>query len=171
MNINEDNLIEKVKKGQVEAFGELMELHMRRIRAFIALNAPFVYAYRHIEDFETGTSFFSWVRAIAWNLLRSETQRYSREQSSRAGYSTFQLLQMSADKSENERDLELDYLEDCLRQVPGKQRTLLDMKYTMNSSSDEIARTLKKTREWVRTNLFRIRQNLKDCIEAKISRG
>ena len=67
MNVNEDNLIEKVKKGQVEAFGELMELHMRRIRAFIALNAPvphlidevahesFVFAYRHIEDFETGT--------------------------------------------------------------------------------------------------------------------
>jgi len=91
--------------------------------------------------------------------------------SSRAGYSTFQLLQMSADKSENVRDQELDYLEDCLKQVPEKQRTLLDMKYTMNRSSDEIAKSLKKTREWVRTNLFRIRQNLKDCIEAKISRG
>jgi RNA polymerase sigma factor (sigma-70 family) len=78
---------------------------------------------------------------------------------------------MSADKSENVRDQELDYLEDCLKQVPEKQRTLLDMKYSMNRSSDEIAKSLKKTRQWVRTNLFRIRKNLKDCIEAKLSQG
>lgn len=180
MHEKEDALIEKVKKGDTEAFGELMELHMRTIRAYIALSAPvphlideiaheaFVYAYRHIEDFTTGTNFYVWVKAVARNILRSEIQRYARERSSRAGYVTFRLIQRSEDKSEEAKEMELKYLKDCIQEIPERQRALLDLKYGQNSTSNDIGRRMKKTTEWVRTTLFRIRRNLKKCIESKI---
>ena len=89
--MDEQSLIQKVQEGNLEAFGSLMDIHVRRLRAVIALNAPvphlideiahetYVFAYNHIQEFQRGTSFFAWLKSIAWNLLRAEIQRFSRE--------------------------------------------------------------------------------------------
>ena len=82
--MDEQSLIQQVQEGKFEAFGSLMDVHVRRLRAVIALNAPvphlideiahetYVFAYNHIHDFRRGTSFFAWLKSIAWNLLRAE---------------------------------------------------------------------------------------------------
>ena len=108
--MNDDELVTRVKAGDLDAFETIMDRHLRRIRAFIALQAPvsdlidevahetFIFAYRNIETFTSGQTLYPWLRAIASNLLRSHQQRWSREQVQQARY-VHQRIRASSGKS------------------------------------------------------------------------
>jgi RNA polymerase sigma-70 factor (ECF subfamily) len=176
-------LVREMQQGNYSGFEQLLDRHVHHIRAFLALKAPvehlvdelthetFVFAFRHIGEFTTGTSFQAWLRAIAWNLLRAEIQRFSRDQANQARFAAHwicQLAQATADPCAPE---EIEFLEHCLEQVPPRMRELLAMKYRDAHSSREIARRLNQSVAWVYTMLFRVRQQLKECIERSIERG
>ena len=109
--MDEQSLIQQVQEGKLEAFGHLMDLHVRRLRAVVALNAPvphlvdeiaheaFVFAYNHIQEFQRGTSFFAWLKSIAWNLLRAEIQRFSREQANQTKYAERRVVEATPFKA------------------------------------------------------------------------
>ena len=178
---DEDVLIARVQIGETEAFAPLVDLHLPHLRAFIALKLPvshlvdefahetFVFAFRNIAAFEVGTSFRAWLRAIAWNLVRAEIQRFSREQSNQSRYAAARLAEYSAaENPHTSREAEL--LEECVRQLPPAMRRLLALKYESGHSSEEIAGTLQRSLAWVRVTLFRVRQQLRICIDGKIER-
>ena len=83
----ETELVTRIQAGDLSAYEELLNNHSSRLRAFIAMKLPiphlideiahetFVFAHRHILDFEAGTDFGKWIRAIAYNLVRKETLR------------------------------------------------------------------------------------------------
>jgi RNA polymerase sigma-70 factor, ECF subfamily len=172
-------LIEKTKTGDLDSFTGLMDLHMNRLRGYIALNVPaahlvdevahetFVFAYHHLSDFEVGTHFFAWLKKIAWNLLRAEIQRYSREQLNRSNYAEVLAFEYAKEKTYEKSSLELEFLEKCMQSVESKLRMVLDMKYRLCCSTQEIAQKLDASEAWVRTSLFRIREQLRRCIESK----
>ena len=86
---DDDALTRAAQAGDHAAFAALLDAHLPHVRTFLALKAPvpqlvdeiahdaFVFAYRHLDEFTPGTSFRAWVRAIAWNLLRAEVQRFA----------------------------------------------------------------------------------------------
>src|SRR5258708_2528770 len=88
----EADLVRAVQHGDNRALETLLDQHLSHVRAFLALRAPvsnlvdelaqetFVYAYHNIHKFTAGTSFRAWLLSIAWNRLRAEVQRFSREQ-------------------------------------------------------------------------------------------
>lgn len=104
----ENDAIHAVRRGDSRAFEHLVDAHLDSLRAFIALRLPaphlideiahesFVFAYRRIEDFEPGTSFRAWLRAIATNLVRAEIQRYAREQAGRFRHARAELLEQES---------------------------------------------------------------------------
>lgn len=175
-------LVLEVQAGNSQAFEPLLDRHLMYLRAFIALRAPashlvdelahetFVYAYQHLHEFAAGTSFRAWLRAIAWNLLRAEVQRFSREQANQARF-TANWLQETEEKSvPAQTSCEVEFLEECLEKLPAPMRELLASKYTDECSTDEIARRLQRSLAWVRTVLFRLRHQLRECIEQKLGR-
>jgi DNA-directed RNA polymerase specialized sigma24 family protein len=95
-DVLEDRLVLAVQRGGLKAFSHLIDLHLHRLRSFIALRAPvpyvidkiahdtFVYAYHNINRFLFRTSFFSWIQAIAENLLWAEVHRFNREQANQS---------------------------------------------------------------------------------------
>ncbi len=175
----EEQLVLEVQGGGLEAFGKLMDLHVRRLRTFLALKAPvphlideiahdtFVYAYHNINRFQAGTSFFAWIRAVAENLLRAEIQRFSREQANQVNYVEYRLFGQAAPEASAVENRELDHLDECLGQVPPTLREMLDLKYRFAFSAAEIADALNRSLAWVRTTLCRVRKQLRDCIRTK----
>jgi RNA polymerase sigma-70 factor (ECF subfamily) len=176
---SEERTVLDVQGGDLEAFGRLMDLHVRRLRTFIALRAPvphlideiahdtFVYAYHNINRFQAGTSFFAWIRAVAENLLRAEVQRYSREQVNQMNYVEYRLLERASSDEMAGAGTDIDHLEECLGQVPPPLRELLDLKYKFAYSAGEIADALSRSLAWVRTTLCRVRKQLRECIQTK----
>ncbi|MCB1062991.1 MAG: sigma-70 family RNA polymerase sigma factor [Verrucomicrobiae bacterium] len=175
----EDELVRAVQAGRLEDFEELIHQHASRLRAFVAMRLPvahlideiahetFVFAYHHIDDFEAGTDFGKWLRAIAFNLVRQETLRHSRMTKHQKRYLEHCLIQ-SADKTEfKPDDPVIVYLEECIDALPDGQRTLLRMKYRLSQTSKEMSRALDQSDAWVRTTLCRVRSALRECVEAK----
>lgn len=167
--------------GDHAAFAALLDAHLPHVRTFLALKAPvpqlvdelahdtFVFAFRHLDDFTPGTSFRAWVRAIAWNLLRAEVQRFAREQANLDRLTAWQLNEWETSSSEALPSAEAEHLHDCLAQLEGPLRELITLKYQDDHSTETIAAKLKRSLVWVRVSLFRVRAQLRECIENKIS--
>jgi RNA polymerase sigma-70 factor (ECF subfamily) len=179
--MDENGYIQRVQQGDIEAFGDLMGVHVRRVRGFIALSLPvphlideiahetFVFAFQNIRQFRPGSSFSSWLMAIAANLVRAEVQRFKREQLNRDKYTEQRVLELLAARPPEQTARELDLLEKCLQRIPAHLRSLLDFKYRLTCSTEEIATTFRQSAAWVRTTLFRLRQQLKNCVSARLN--
>ena len=181
--MDEAALIERVQQGDLDAYERLMDLHVRRLRAYVALNAPakylvdevaheaFVFAFRRIKEFTPGTSFQAYVRAIAEQVLRAEVQRFSRERANKMKYAERLAVERFQARTAPLASAELEHLESCLSEVPPKLRGLLDLKYKQGTSTTELAQALQQSAAWIRTTLFRLRKQLKECMERKLSAG
>ena len=65
-----------------------------------------------------------------------------------------------------------DYIEavrKCIRQLPEKQRTALDMRYAQRKSRDEMARLLGMTEDGIKSLMRRIRSDLAECIRKRLA--
>ena len=159
-------LIQAIQQGKHEAFERFLDRHVHHVRALLALKVPvaqlvdelaheaFVFAYRNVHEFTVGTSVWAWLRAIAWNQLRAEIQRFSREQANFAAQSICESVHAATEPCST---AEMEFLERCLEQVPASMRQLLALKYRDDCSSEEIARQLQRSVAWVYTMLFRVR--------------
>jgi DNA-directed RNA polymerase specialized sigma24 family protein len=66
-------LVQAVQRGELQAFEVLLERHLDQVHGFISLRLPlphlvdelthetFVFAFRRIHEFITGTGFLSWL--------------------------------------------------------------------------------------------------------------
>lgn len=179
--LNEDAIVRAAQAGDHDAFAALLNAHLPHVRTFLALKAPvpqlvdelahdtFVFAFRHLDEFQPGTSFRAWVRAIAWNLLRAEVQRFAREQVQQEKFTAWQLAEWETTSAEATSSAEVEHLHDCLDQLDGPLRELITLKYRDDHTTETIAAKLKRSLVWVRVSLFRVRQQLRECIEAKMS--
>lgn len=169
-----------VQAGDLHAFDPLVERHLDAIHAFVALKLPvahlvdeithetFVFAFRRLAEFTPGTGFRAWLRAIAANKVRAEIERYRREERNHLAYAEQRALEEAIAEPVPPDSRELEALNECLEAVPDHLRTLLNLRYCDESSSEEIARRLQRSLAWVRTTLCRVRQQLRDCIERKL---
>ncbi|MSU59657.1 MAG: RNA polymerase sigma factor [Pedosphaera sp.] len=175
-------LVRAAQAGDHDAFAALLDAHLPHIRTFLALKAPvpqlvdelahdtFVFAFRHLGEFKVGTSFRAWVRAIAWNLLRAEVQRFAREQANLDRLTAWQLADWETSATESPPSAEAEHLQSCLDQLDAPLRELITLKYRDDHSTETIATKLKRSLVWVRVSLFRVRAQLRECIEGKLSR-
>jgi len=174
-------LVRAAQAGDHDAFAALLDAHLPHVRTFLALKAPvpqlvdelahdtFVFAFRHLNEFQPGTSFRAWVRAIAWNLLRAEVQRFAREQVNQEKFTAWQLAEWETATAASTPSADAEHLQTCLDQLDGPLRELITLKYRDDHSTEVIAARLKRSLVWVRVSLFRVRQQLRECIETKIS--
>ncbi len=183
MEMTDARLLGQVLRGATEAFAPLVRRHLPSVRAFVALKLPvahlideithetFVFAFRHIGQFDAQLSFRAWLKGIAWTLLRSELQRFAREQGNLSRLQQAQYAHWSRSlKSEIASD-EAVYLEECLANLPETMRRLVEEFYCQEASVGEIAQRQGRTEAWVRVTLFRVRKQLRSCIETKLARS
>ncbi|KAF0178519.1 MAG: RNA polymerase sigma-70 factor Rhodopirellula/Verrucomicrobium family [Limisphaerales bacterium] len=170
-------LARDARDGDSDAFAALLDRHLPHVRTFLALKAPvpqlvdelahdtFVFAYRHLDEFDPDTSFRAWLRAIAWNLLRAEVQRFARERVQLERFAAWQLEEWTA--AAPEPSAEAEHLIACVGELPEPLRQLVALKYQEERSGEEIAARLDRSAVWVRVSLFRVRQLLRECVERK----
>jgi RNA polymerase sigma-70 factor, ECF subfamily len=172
-------LARRVENGDDAAFRVLMQRHLRALRGFLALRAPvpdlidevahdaFVFAYQNMGDFTEG-SMQPWLRSIAHNLLRDRLKAYARECAKHERYSEQVRWEMALEVSDTPVSAESDHLAACLEKLRHNQRTLLDLRYEAQLSSEEIAQRTGRSTLAVRTLLMRVRQQLRKCIESHV---
>jgi RNA polymerase sigma-70 factor (ECF subfamily) len=173
-------LVLRVQAGEIEAFEPLLHRHLSALRAFIACELPvahladevahetFVFAFRHLEEFDAARPLRPWLRAIAWNLVRKELLRFSREQANLSRFEQAQIAVLARGAARKSPRDEAVYLEECLAELPANVRRLVEERYRRGLSADELAAHFSRSAEWVRVTLFRVRRQLRECIESKL---
>ena len=176
-------LILRTQTDDVEAFAPLVRRHLPLVRAFVALRLPianladeithetFVFAFRNISKCDPEKPFRAWLQAIAWNLIRAEVQRFAREQKNLSQFEQAQMAGLDRGTQNESAPDEALFLEECLKELPAEMRRLVEERYRRGLSSDELGKTFGRTTEWVRVTLFRVRKQLRACVEGKIVRS
>lgn len=183
-DLTEAALIRAVQAGDAAAFEPLVDTHLDSLRAFIALKLPvahlvdelahetLVFAFRNLAGFTAGTSFRAWLRAIAANVIRAELQRYAREQQNQFNYARARELERSLMTGPGAGEsAEVEHLRDCVAGLPPHLKELVELKYTQDESIESIAAKLTRTENAVWQALFRLRTQLKQCVEGKLGRA
>ena len=177
---DEETLVKSVQSGDLSSFEKLIDNHASHLRAFVAMKLPiphlideiaheaFVFAHRHIDEFEAGTDFGKWLRAIAFNLIRKETLRYQRVAKNHEKFLDHCLIQSAGRDSHGPASAVVVYLEECIEDLTDNQKQLLERKYSFSESSREMSEAFGKSEAWVRTTLCRVRTALRQCIEQKM---
>ncbi|MEM7393022.1 MAG: RNA polymerase sigma factor, partial [Verrucomicrobiota bacterium] len=109
-----------------------------------------------------------WVRGIARNTVRQELRRRGRESERMKAYAI--LCEKQFDRMEQDepaRQERLKSLQDCVMKLDKTARELIRMRYMASESYAGIADALGQARGAIRTRLFRIREQLHRCLEAK----
>jgi len=179
--LGDDELVQRVRSGHTEDFGELVRRYHPRLRSVLSYycrsaeeveeNAQdaFVSAFESLEQFNVDSSFYAWLRAIALNAFRKEVRRKAVRARHADGYlRQVQLKSLEVDPCGDIADVKAGALDHCLEQLPDEQTAALKAKYSDGASARQIAERFKRSEGAVRVWLLRIRETLRRCVESKL---
>lgn len=177
-------LIEAARRGSVEAFNDLVEMHQSRAynlayrligdkhAAADATQEAFISAFNHLHSFRGG-NFRAWLMQIVANATYDEMRKQKRRPT------------VSADELAEERDGEIDFatnpeddpeqialrhalsdaVQHCLDKLSLEYRTVAVLTDVQGYDYREAAEIVRTSLGTVKSRLSRARQKLRDCLQ------
>ncbi|HTL17654.1 MAG TPA: sigma-70 family RNA polymerase sigma factor [Patescibacteria group bacterium] len=167
--------LQRVRDGDLEAYGTVIELTASRLRAFLALRVPdrdlvdetaheaYIIAYEKLDQYVPNTNFEAWLRQIAFLLLRNACRRRRATGAGALERLAFLAAPSGPDTLELREDI--DRLQHCLDQLEPPARELLDLRYRQRMTPADIASRTGRKAATIRSLLTRLRQILRQCME------
>lgn len=164
-------LVAQCKSGDREAFGELVKRYQKQIyylslrftgdddEAWDLSQEVFLRAYRGVGAFRGGSTFKTWLYAIAHNLLKNHYRRTSRERTE-----SLDERQIPVEGDEMETLLSRERSESlrgAVEELPYKQRMALTLRVYDGMSHREIGKVLGCSEGTVKVNFFHAVNNLR----------
>lgn len=178
-----DQLAIKAQGGDRDAFRDLVLETQRELSISIAahsasrelveevLQETYVTAFEKLAQYRPVGTLRPWLRTIARNHLFA----HWRERRRVAEIENDALETMIADdglkgmEHDDERnEVETRRLAACLEQLPERSRTMLEQRYCEEQPLAELAERFKRSAATLSVTLFRLRQQLKRCVEKSV---
>ena len=123
-----------------------------------------------IADFRIGEDFGVWLCVICRYMILTELERMRRQSRNQDKYREQFEVELSTSMTEFEIDDEepeptILALRNCLEKLRAEAASLMDLRYNKKKSCKEIAKQKSRTVTWVTSNLSRVREALRRCIE------
>jgi RNA polymerase sigma-70 factor (ECF subfamily) len=177
MDLNE--LIEKSKQGDHEAYRLIIRELSPSIRAFLAsrLNnfhtveelsqVVFVSAFKSLSSFSGKADFRSWMLRICRNKLMD----FLRKQYSQSNLKVAYEAEIHDSLNSHETFLEVNVeriqtLKNCLQKLPDEAKDLMMARYFNSETVGSLAERLISSENAISSKLFRLKKKLKTCIES-----
>ena len=122
------------------------------------------------SQFELGTNFIAWCRAIA----RLEVFRFRRSRHHRLqllGDDVVELLARRLEEQPADFDQKRDALSECIKQLRKPDQELIRRRYATGSNGDDVAHQLGRPANSVYQSLGRVRRVLLECIRRRMAAG
>lgn len=164
-----------------DSFEARVREHQAGLRAFVrALGVDdawvddlaqetFIVAYRRLNDFEPDADFGRWLRGIARHLVANERHKDARR--SRLLPLAVADVLLNGGRADDSGPADLTRLvpvmQECVEQLPPRNRELLRRRYAGSEKTGALARELRMKADAMRQILLRIRIAVKECIERK----
>lgn len=122
-----------------------------------------------IDRYDPEQPFVAWALGIAQNQVRLYLRRVRRDRHV-FDEATVSCLAFAFDAAWAGQSQRLDFLQDCLRELVGRPKEILELRYRHDLKPAAIAESLGMTANTVAKALQRVRDQLRDCIERKSAR-
>lgn len=172
---SDEVLIERIKKGDVEAFNPLVErykLPLYKVMYRMVYNQDdaedmveeaFIKAYKAIKRFEQGRSFFAWLCRIAVNNAINYIKKERRGQVQPLETVEYSLTAKKGNPVEMTREKMLqEKMAVAMARLPEEFRTILVLRVEEEFSYEEISKILSIPKGTVMSRLARARQRLRN---------
>jgi RNA polymerase sigma-70 factor (ECF subfamily) len=175
---SDDALIERVKKGDCDAFNPLVErykLLLYRLMYRIVYNRDdaedlveeaFIKAYKSISRYEIGRSFYAWISRIAVNNAINYLKKEKKNMTQPIEWSEHTLEAQKGNPVEmTKHKLLKEKIGVAIAKLPEDYRTILVLRVEEEYSYEEIGKILKIPKGTVMSKLARARQKLKEIFK------
>ncbi|MEO5927670.1 MAG: sigma-70 family RNA polymerase sigma factor, partial [Patescibacteria group bacterium] len=175
----EQRLLRVARRGDRAAFSTIIETHQRAIFGYLRARLPdstdaedlcqevFLRLYLGRAKLSHKIILRPWLIGIARNLLREHVRKLRRRKEVAW---TELCLEMEEMVSTNEQSYEevVSHLPLCIESLGQSARQALDLRYQGKLRLAEIATRFKRSEGAVKLLMFRARQALKRCLDAKV---
>ncbi|MBA3697769.1 MAG: sigma-70 family RNA polymerase sigma factor [Planctomycetes bacterium] len=175
-----DNLAIKAQAGDRDAFRDLVLATQRELAISVAahsasrelveevLQETYVTAFEKLVQYRPQRTFRPWLRTIARNHLFA----HWRERRRLADIDSDTLETLIADdgldgmeRDDERHEVESARLAACLERLPNRARQMLERRYCEEQPLALLAEQFKRSAATLSVTLFRLRQQLKRCVE------
>lgn len=118
------------------------------------------------ESYDQSRSFDAWAIGVARNQIGTYLKKRKRHHAIFDQTTVQHIEEAFATLPKKESDV-LGYLQDCVGQLEGRNKELCHLRYDQDLKPAKISQALKMTGDSVRKALQRIRQQLRECVDAK----
>jgi len=173
--VNEKDLVQKVKVGDVGAFELLVRLHHQAIyhmafrymkdhgAADDVVQESFLKAFKSIANFRGDSSFKSWLMRIVINTAKNSLRSQSRHQASNIEDQV--LADVNVDYGRLEKGQTLSLLREAISKLPAKQREALELRIFEEMSFKEVAKATDSPFNTAKANFRHALLNLRKILE------
>jgi len=177
-----DRAVQKVLEGDRGAYREVIAAAEAKVRMVVAAMLPdgdsvddvaqevFITAYSKLEEYESGTDFFAWMKAIARNVALNERKRWLRSRDFKHRYRAHIERSLAGERdgvAANIKGELLAALRECIGKLKGVSRSIIEAYYFNTDTSKEIARKSSRSEGWARLALHRARLAIARCLGEK----
>ncbi len=169
---------------RAELFIRLLAENERRLTAYVMTLLPHapdaedvlqetkMAIWRSFHQFEEGTSFGTWARAIAFHRVLDFRKRKARE-NERICFSDecCRMLAHAIEEGVARREEQMKSLMDCVSQLQPVHRDMLSLRYFEHLSIEHVAENVGRSAAATYRALSRIRLALRDCVGADRSQS
>jgi len=124
------------------------------------------------DQFEEGTSILAWCRSIVRIEVLRAMQRHQRERTlaqrvlDDAVGAAFEEFQIS--RTSHQRELRRDALAQCIEQISDRGKRVLEARFVDELRYPQIGQRLSMSIEAVRKALFRVKKQVRTCVETRL---
>jgi RNA polymerase sigma-70 factor (ECF subfamily) len=176
-------LIDAVLNGNKDAYARIVGAHQDMLMAYAAFRIPdgdlvdevvhqtFIRAYEQLELFQRDKDFGQWLRTICKYMIMAELKKFTADTYNKRNYGEHirSLLAQNAMEEEDTDDGDTArMLGECMKSLPERSRMMLDLRYGEKLPASEISSRFEQSVGWVATTLFRVRGELRRCIEQRM---
>lgn len=172
MSADIDEVVLLLQREQRGLLGFLLALTGDREAADDLFQATCLEIWRIREDYQSGTNFGAWARAVA----RIQVLRHlrSRSKDRQVPFSP-EVIEHLAEEWDSGTDREEDAslrqsaLRKCINELEPEQWTVLRRRYTDGWSHAKIAADAGRSEDGIKMIIMRLRRKLQECVERKLS--
>lgn len=174
---DETALIRAAQRGDLAAFGALVERHHGSVRACLAVRMnsahdaediaqeTLLVAFRKLPGIDPTLPLGPWLRGIAMHLLANHRRKF---RATPIGMNDELQALIDARIEVTDRESErMSALRECLETLDGPARALVNARYADGATLDELAAQTRRKVSAISMQLHRLRGLLAECIEKK----
>jgi RNA polymerase sigma-70 factor, ECF subfamily len=174
---DETMLIRAAQRGDLAAFGALVERHHGSVRACLAVRMTSAHdaedlaqetlllAFRRLPEIDATLPLAPWLRGVAMHLLANHRRKF---RAIPIGMNDELQALIDARQVPSDRECErMLALRECLETLDGPARQLVNERYADGASIDELAARSKRKTSAISMQLHRLRGLLAECIEKR----